>query len=98
MIELSPDFNLVLNLVKVVDHLHLALGVVSDGALRLKRRFMHDFHSEFSELHVFIPEVRTLLVPAGATTDDLLYFAEAAATDRFLHLELIDELLLVNLL
>ena len=87
MIQLGPNFDLSLNLVIIVNHLHLAISVVPDRSFSLQRGLMHDFHRE---LHFFLVFVLLLLT----APDYSLYLTEAALPDSIHHLELIHKLVL----
>ena len=50
VVKLRPDLNLVVHLIEIVDHLHLALLVVSDRSLASQCWFVHHFHREFCNL------------------------------------------------
>lgn len=85
MIQLSPNFDLILYFVIIVNHLHLAIGVVPDCSFSLQRRLVHNFHRK---LHLFLVFVLFLLTPP----DYPLHLAEPALSDSIHHLKLIHKL------
>jgi len=87
MIQLGPNFDFSLHFFIIVNHLHLAVGVVPDCSFALQRGFVHYFHRE---LHFFVIFVLFLL----AASNYSLYFAEAPFSDSIHHLEFIDKLLI----
>ena len=86
MIQLGPNFDLSLHFVIIVNHLHLAIGVVPDCSFSLQRRLVHNFHRK---LHLFLVFVLLLLTAPNYS----LHLAEATLSDSIHHLELIHKLL-----
>lgn len=101
MIQLCPNFDLILNLVEVIYHLHFSLRVVADGPLLLQAWFMHNFHSEFCDFDiVLISCIRYTFIfifVGNRATHHTLHFTERASTDRVEYLKLIDKSLILNL-
>ena len=52
MIELGPEFNLIVNFIEVIDHLHFSVFIVANGAFSFQCRLMHHLHGKFDELIV----------------------------------------------
>ena len=100
MVKLRPNFDLVLDFVVIIYHLHLALGVIPDSSLRLQTWLVHYFHSEFCDFNVifFCVSDSIFFVSVGKrTTHYTLHFTKGALSYRVEDLEFIDEHLGVEL-
>ena len=53
MVQLGPQLDLIVDLVKIIYHLHLALGIVPDGSFPFQGGLVHHLHGKFSHiLHI----------------------------------------------
>ena len=94
MVELRPNFDLVLNFVIIIYHLHLAQGIVPDRSLRLQTWLMHNFHSELCNFDVIffgVSDSILLVSVRKRATHYTLYFTEGALAYRIEDLKFVDE-------
>jgi len=85
MIKLSPNFNLLLNFIVVMDHLHLSFCIITNGSFTFKRWLVHYFHCK---LHFFLLIVLLLLTSPNYS----FHFAEATLSNTIHNLKLVYKL------